>query len=145
LITTSVNTLNLCLQHSLIARILQLIVAWGILWAILASPAPLVFALSFLGSIVSVPAGLFYREYTGVLRLRPEGRVTIGHTSDEKQTVRIGHVATLFSPLMVRITLSNQSSIRIWRDSCCERDYRRLLVALRAMDSRGSRDSSPLS
>lgn len=119
-------------------------VIWTIVWALLASPVPLVFALSLLGIMASVPERLFYREYTGVLRLRPGGQVSMGHTQEEKNAARIRHTVMRFSPLMVRLTLSNRYSVRIWRDSCSEREYRRLLVVLKALEGGSSRDSSPL-
>lgn len=106
-------------------------IGWLMLWALLLSPMPLVLLLSLLGAIGRHHRHFFPPEYSGIFRLRNAGQLSIETEMGEKEDLLVTRVITLFNPLMVSIGTENGRTIRIWRDSCAETDYRHLLVVLR--------------
>lgn len=103
-----------------------------IVWALSCSWLPLVASLSILGLLLrpQISTELFPVQLNGWFQLQDDGVLELnGHRDHYLRS------ALQLSPLFV-VIFTDRQRLTIWRDSCDDRDYRRLLYLLRLLDKR---------
>ncbi len=70
---------------------------------------------------------LLPRPYEGKIQVFARGYIKIGSNAE---TLQIHSVALGYRYLLIQLRLENGKLVSIWRDSCCERDYRHLIAVL---------------
>ncbi|WED22237.1 hypothetical protein L3Q72_02190 [Vibrio sp. JC009] len=120
--TTSPKSVNLYLQPSLIAQVIQLVVSVVIIWAILISPVCLVASAWMLAYLFSKGVR---KSQAGQLKIAADKKLIWNGVEDVFRFAE-----TLFRPMCVVIHSQSGQKITVWRDSCREEDYRHLMVVI---------------
>jgi hypothetical protein len=123
------KSVDLRLTPSLIAHIIQLVVLFLILWALLLSPTPIVILIYLIRHAIIYPELIKPRCFIGRLRLETSGELFVDDDEDEFK-----YAIAMYRPLMLEIGTVRGRRLAIWRDSCSEASYRRLLVVVKGLE-----------
>ncbi|WP_327796084.1 protein YgfX [Vibrio anguillarum] len=128
LLTTSAKCVNFVLFPSHFARITNFICLMIAVWALLISPIPLVTLPLFYAPLITAQksTSLLVPSLIGQFKLTSHGEWQCAD-----QNLSIEKVSTQFAFMVLIIYAQQGKRYLVWRDSCVEADYRRLLVQLR--------------
>ncbi len=124
--------LTITLQSSFYAYIVQILILWVAIWAALISDLPVAAFLYLLGLLIQIMVTEFAPQPPEILQIDLSGHVRYRNRQE-----RCTKAFTAFKPLMIQLATEQGTVIKIWRDCCSEKEYRRLLVMVGLITDKG--------
>lgn len=126
--------INISLRSSFYACVVQTLIVWIAIWAVLISALPLAASLYLLALLTRAMVAAFTPQPPEILQISVNGQIRYRNRQEQCKKA-----FTVFKPLMIQLTTEQGETIKVWRDCCTEKEYRNLLMMIGLILDRSTR------